>query len=156
MKKQNLKSSVSIKSEAESKFIKNMIHQNALATSDKMRDDEFDLEQAKNKSEIGFSALHADGGLETMLASQMLGINKLQHTCMVMANNLTHSEISQYYLNSSIKLANTFVQQATLLAKLQGGGTQKIVVERVDISHGGQAVIGSINGGSVPFEKAKI
>ena len=51
--------------------------------------------------------------------------------------------------------SNTFIQQANLLAKLQGGIGQKIIVERVDVSHGGQAVIGTVNGG-VPADKAKI
>jgi hypothetical protein len=33
------------------------------------------------------------------------------------------------------------------LAKLQGVGGQKIVVERVDVHQGGQAVVGNIQGG---------
>jgi hypothetical protein len=51
-------------------------------------------------------------------------------------------------MNTAIKLSNTFVQQAALLAKLQGGGAQKIVVERVDVHQGGQAIVGSIQGGA--------
>lgn len=46
--------------------------------------------------------------------------------------------------------------QASLLAKLQGGGIgQKIIVERVDVSHGGQAVVGIVNAGT-HTEKTKI
>lgn len=39
------------------------------------------------------------------------------------------------------------LQQATLLAKLQGGIGQKIIVEHVDVHQGGQAIVGNIQGG---------
>lgn len=74
---------------------------------------------------------------------------------MALVNGLAYSEAVQYYTKTSIKLANIFVQQATLLANPQGGIGQKIIVERVDISHGGQAVIGNVNG-SRTADKAKI
>lgn len=71
----------------------------------------------------------------------------LQQESMTYANGCSVSDhdSKQYFTNTAIKLANTFCTQAQLLAKLQGVGGQKIVVERVDVSHGGQAVIGNIN-----------
>ena len=74
---------------------------------------------------------------------------------MAMANSLSYSEAAQYYTNTAIKLSNCFVSQANLLAKLQGGCGQKIIVERVDVSHGGQAVIGTVSGGA-SSDKEKI
>lgn len=145
MTRKQLQSNKPIKSTVQNEFISSIVRSNAIATSSDYKNDDFDLERAKNKSEMSLTALDVEGGLQAMLASQMLAINKLQHTCMTVANNLTHSESSRYYTNTAIKLANTFVQQAALLAKLQGGGGQKIIVERVDISNGGQAVIGNIN-----------
>jgi hypothetical protein len=130
------------------------IHNNAQACDNVSRDG-FDLEKAKKKSQSHLTALGANEGLQALLASQMLAIHKLQQRSMAIVNGLSYSEASQYYTNTSIKLANTFVQQATLLAKLQGGIGQKIIVERVDISHGGQAVIGNVNGGRIA-DKAKI
>ena len=145
MTKKQLQPNKLTKTAVRKEFISGIVHSNAIATSNDYKNDDFDLDRAKNKSEMSLSALDVEGGLQAMLASQMLAINKLQHTCMTVANNLTHSEASRYYTNTAIKLANTFVQQAALLAKLQGGSGQKIVVERVDISNGGQAVIGNIN-----------
>ena len=84
-----------------------------------------------------------------------LTVHKLQQNSMALSHGLSYGEISKYYTNTAIKLSNTFIQQANLLAKLQGGVGQKIIVERVDVSHGGQAVIGTVNGGS-PADKVKI
>lgn len=56
--------------------------------------------------------------------------------------------------NSAVKLANCFTQQAALLAKLQGVGGQKIVVEHVEVHQCGQAVVGNING-VTPTDKEK-
>ena len=39
------------------------------------------------------------------------------------------------------------MQQANTLAKLQGVGGQKIIIERVDVHQGGQAIVGNIQGG---------
>lgn len=116
---------------------------------------DFDLEKAKKQNENDLIALQCEGGLQAMLAAQMMAIHKLQQTSMALANGLSFGETSKYYTNTAIKLSNTFIQQASLLAKLQGGVGQKIIVERVDVSHGGQAIIGNVNGG-VPADKAKI
>ncbi len=147
MMKKQLQPNKRTKTAVQKEFISGVVHSNALATSNNYKNDDFDLERAKNKSQISLSALDVEGGLQAMLASQMLSINKLQHTCMTIANNLTQTEASRYYINTAIKLTNTFVQQAALLAKLQGGGGQKIIVERVDVHSGGQAIVGNIQGG---------
>ena len=83
----------------------------------------------------------------------MMAIHKLQQTSMALANGLPYGDSSKFYTNTSIKLSNTFIQQATLLAKLQGGIGQKIVVEHVDVHQGGQAIVGNIQGGLGRKEK---
>lgn len=135
-------------------LLEDIVHNNAPACNN-VNKDGFDLEKAKKKSKSNLTALGANEGLQALLASQMLAIHKLQQRSMAMANGLSYSEAAQYYTNTSIKLANTFVQQATLLAKLQGGIGQKIIVERVNISHGGQAIIGNVNDSGIA-DKAKI
>lgn len=112
-------------------------------------------ENAEQISREGLTALATNEGLQAMLASQLILIHHLQQTAMTMVNALTFSETSQYYMNTAIKLSNTFVQQASLLAKLQGAIGQKFVVERVDVHDGGQAVIGAVNSGT-QADKAKI
>lgn len=81
-----------------------------------------------------------------MLATQLLSIHRLQQESMAFANACDSMYSKQYYTNAAIKLSNCFAQQALLLAKLQGVGSQKIIVERVDVHQGGHAIVGSIQG----------
>lgn len=139
---------------AKNRLLENTVQSNAPACNN-MNHKDFDLEKAKKQSENDLIALQCDDGLQALLAAQMLSIHKLQQTSLALAHGLSFEGVGKYYINTAMKLSNVFVQQANLLAKLQGKTGQKIIVERVDISHGSQAVIGTING-SVPTDKAKI
>jgi len=131
--------------ETKDKFIQHIIHENAIATND-IRSEKFDMDKAKQKSSDAMTAMCVNGGLQSMLAAQMYSIHELQQKTMIYANVTDNLELQKYYTNSAIKLANCFVQQANILAKLQGVGGQKIIVERVDVHQGGQAVVGNIQG----------
>jgi hypothetical protein len=110
---------------------------------------------AKLESQASLNALNAGDGLQEMLAAQMLSIHQLQQMANGMAfKHLADNRYGQYFINTTVKLANTFVQQANLLSKLQGDGQQRIVVERVDVHQGGQAVVGNVNAPS-PGDKVK-
>lgn len=111
------------------------------------------MDKAKQKSSDALIALDVNGGLQSMLAAQMLSIHELQQRTMTYANAIDSLELKKYYTNTAVKLANCFVQQANILAKLQGVGGQKIIVERVDVHQGGQAVVGNIQGGMSKKEK---
>lgn|SRR3990167_6302957 len=136
------------------KFLDKITLNNALATNFNILQEDFDIETAKQDSDNALSALGINSSLQAMLASQMLTINQLQHSCATFANNLSHTQASQYYTNTAIKLANTFVQQANLFAKLQGISGQRVVVEKVNISEGGQAIIGTVSS-TVTAERKK-
>lgn len=60
-----------------------------------------------------------------MLAAQMYSIHELQQKTMIYANATDNLELQKYYTNSAIKLANCFVQQANILAKLQCVGGKR-------------------------------
>ncbi|WP_133128961.1 hypothetical protein [Legionella nagasakiensis] len=87
--------------------------------------DNFDFEGAKSLCTEGIAALGAQNGLESMLVAQMLSIHKLQQRSIAYANASDNMELKTYYTNSAIKLANCFVQQANMLAKLRGVGGAK-------------------------------
>jgi hypothetical protein len=91
-------------------------------------------------------ALNSQNSLQEMLIAQMTSIHLLQQKTIALANRTGLTDNKQYLINSSIKLAHCFTQQAALLAKLQGIGSQKITVEHVEVHHGGQAIVGSIQG----------
>lgn len=138
--------------EAKEKFNRHVIDENAIATNN-IRAEKFDMDKAKQKSSDALIALDVNGGLQSMLAAQMLSIHELQQRTMTYANAIDSLELKKYYTNTAVKLANCFVQQANVLAKLQGVGGQKIIVERVDVHQGGQAVVGNIQGGMGKKEK---
>ncbi len=137
------------------KFTQRIVRDCVVACSLDISDRNADLDKAQSACEIGLTALGAKNGLQQMLAAQMLSIHQFQQMAMCMASNEKYSESKKYYTNTAIKLSNAFVQQANLLAKLQGDSGQKFIVERVEISNGGQAVIGTVNGGA-PADKGKI
>lgn len=141
-----------VKAKARENFNQHLIHNAAIASND-IRSDNFDINMAKEESDNALVALNVQSTLQTMLAAQMLSIHGLQQTTMASANACNHFELKKYYTNSAIKLSNCFVQQANVLAKLQGLGGQKIIVERFDVHQGGQAIVGNIQGGMGNKEK---
>jgi hypothetical protein len=131
--------------DAKEKFNRHIIQQNAKAISD-ISSHHFDINKATRTSQNALVALDAKDSLQSMLAAQILSIHELQQRSMVYAHAADDLELKKYFTNATIKLANCFVQQANMLAKLQGVGGQKIIVERVDVHHGGQAIVGNIQG----------
>jgi len=107
----------------------------------------FNPQQIAQNNQMTFEALGVEDGLQMMLATQMIGIHNLLKDTLIKAHAIDSGKEKQYYTNSSIKLANTFTQQAALLNKLQGNNSQKIVVEHVDVHDGGQAIVGAITKG---------
>jgi hypothetical protein len=129
-----------------SHFSERIIRLSALASNRSCADD-FNLTEAENKIQSGLKALSIKGGLQEMLAAQMLSLHQFQQMSLAMANEPAPENVKRYFTNTAIKLANIFVQQANLLNKLQGNGEQKIIVEHVEVHNGGQAVVGNIGGG---------
>ena len=127
------------------KFNRHIIQKNATAISD-ISAHNFDINKTTQISRNALVALDAKDGLQSMLAAQILSIHELQQKSMVYAHAADDLELKKYFTNATIKLANCFVQQANMLAKLQGVGGQKIIVERVDVHQGGQAIVGNIQG----------
>jgi hypothetical protein len=138
--------------EAKEKFIRRIVHKNSIATNH-IRNKDFDVNKSKHESNDALLALGAHEGLQSMLVAQMLSIHDLQQRtamCAIISDGL---ELKQTHINLVVKLTNCFTQQANMLAKLQGIGGQKIIVEHVEVHPGGQAVVGNIQGGMGNKEK---
>src|SRR3990167_10436469 len=123
-------------------FKDHLVHEAALSCNN-IRDKSFDWQLSCE----AMDELNVSNGLQTMLAAQMLSIHQLQQKTMAYAQCAGHIKIEKFYINSSIKLANCFANQANLLAKLQGVAGQKIIVERVDVHPGGQDIVGNVHRG---------
>jgi ABC-2 type transport system permease protein len=86
--------------------------------------------------------------VESMLAAQMAGIHI---ATMTMMRRLTHAELidqqnsAERALN---KLARTFALQMEALKRYRTGGEQRVTVQHVSVSQGGQAIVGNVTQGS--------
>lgn len=144
--KTNPNQSVAATQDAKEKFKNQVIKLNSFTFEDILKED-FNADKCIARAKLNLEVLNTTSGIQEMLGAQLLSIHRLQQTSIMMAIGLKHLDGIQYYTNAAIKLANCFTQQANLLAKLQGGVSQKITIERVDVHHGGQAIVGDINQG---------
>lgn len=124
-------------------FQKSIIRLNAIASLSNISNAE-KIPLAEEESRNGLKALNAEGGLQTMLAAQILSIHDLQQKAIALSKNSQHFQNIQYFTNAAIKLSNCFVNQTNLLARLQGNINQSVTVEKVDVRDGGQAMVGNV------------
>lgn len=83
--------------------------------------------------------------LEAALASQMAGCHVLTMEMLGQARHAENLEYLGVYGGLAVKLVRTFTLQMEALAKLRGGGQQKVEVRHVHVN--GNAVIGDVHGG---------
>jgi hypothetical protein len=76
--------------------------------------------------------------LDTHAATMMMA-RKLN-----LANNIQQRDSSERAYN---KLARTFTSQVETLRKLRNGGNQTVTVQHVNVSEGGQAIVGNVKTG---------
>lgn len=85
--------------------------------------------------------------MEAMLAAQMATVHSQM---MVFARRMNHVEnIPQQDSAERAfnKLARTFTTQMEALNRYRGKGQQKMTVEHVNVHEGGQAIVGTVQGG---------
>lgn len=83
--------------------------------------------------------------LETMLAAQMAAVHVLTMEFarrVANAENLVLMDSVERTLN---KLARTFTAQLEALKRYRTGGEQKVTVQHVSVSDGGQAIVGNVS-----------
>ncbi|MHC4727051.1 MAG: hypothetical protein ACYS17_07430 [Planctomycetota bacterium] len=83
--------------------------------------------------------------IEGMFAIQMIGIHNLIMDCMSRATRAKLIGHINLYINRRTKLSRIFVNQIDILKKYRGKGQQEIVVEHVNVSEGGKAIVGVVN-----------
>lgn len=112
------------------------------------------FEQIKEETADNIASLAPQDNIQILLASQMISIHELQQKMMMYVTNSGDTDITIKYINAASKLSNIFIQQVSLLSKLQGSSEQKMTVEHVHIHNGAQAVVGTIHSSSpTPHEK---
>lgn len=103
------------------------------------------MQSQQNESNDFLQSLDADDTLKTMLATQMAAIHDIQQREFLFAMQKSIlPEKRQQHINAVTKLSNVFIQQISLMQKLQGKGQQKVTVEHVHVHEGGQAIVGNV------------
>jgi uncharacterized protein with beta-barrel porin domain len=82
--------------------------------------------------------------IEAMLAAQMAAVH---NATMTFARRLSHCETIPQQDSAQqafTKLARTFTAQVEALKRYRSKGTQHVIVERVNVEPGGQAIVGNV------------
>ncbi|MFZ2587193.1 MAG: hypothetical protein WAZ18_03610 [Alphaproteobacteria bacterium] len=92
--------------------------------------------------------------LESMLAAQIVATNHVAMRMLARSLDDNTLEVAGYYTNRAHKAQNVLLRQMDLLRQMRQAGisTQRVVVEKVEVQAGGQAVVGAVAGcgGSKP------
>lgn len=86
--------------------------------------------------------------IEAMLAAQMAAVHSASMTFarrLAQAGNVVQQEAAERIFT---KMARTFAAQVAALKDYRSKGEQKVTVQHVHVSEGGQAVIGNVNAAS--------
>ena len=89
--------------------------------------------------------LKPQNAAESMLVAQMITSFEMTQKCIAMSSaaGITF-ERQQIYFKSANQFMRTYVMQTEALNKMRNGGQQKIIVERVTVNEGGQAIVGNV------------
>ena len=104
--------------------------------------------QAVNAGLAALAGIQPRDELEAMLAAQMTAVHNM---AMEMAKRSLLSEQTVEGISENVKratrLMGVFTRQVEALTRYRTGGQQRVVVERVTVSAGGQAMFGNVNQG---------
>lgn len=93
--------------------------------------------------------------IEAMLASQMAAVHMATMTFarrLAHVENIPQQDSAEKAFN---KLARTFATQVETLKRYRTGGEQKVTVQHVNVSEGGQAIVGNVTDGRGVKDKSK-
>jgi hypothetical protein len=88
--------------------------------------------------------------VEAMLALQMAAVHMASMKAAATLSASTTGKVWAQYEGSVNKLSRTFTTQMEALKRHRSKGNQRIVVERVNVSEGGQAIVGNVAGRGEP------
>ena len=101
-------------------------------------------EEAANGALAAVNGFQAQDEVEAMLATQMVATNHIAMDLLRRSGQADYLDQAGIYGNLAVKFLRTFTNQLETLQRYRGKGQQKIVVERVNVSGGGQAIVGAV------------
>ena len=133
-------------SDLQNRLLDQVVHTFNGAVSDGVLDND-KVVSAYNSTMAILSGIQPQDEIEGMLAVQMIGVHNIAMDCIGRATRTERVDFMSTYMNGATKSLRTFAAQMEALKKYRSGGQQKIVVEHVNVSEGGQAIVGVVNQG---------
>ena len=90
------------------------------------------------------NSIHASNSLERMLTHQMAAPHKLPMEVMGQVSYHEGAASQAKRLNAAARCMAVYQQGLLTLQKVRRNGPQRIMVQYVNVSNGGQAVVGNI------------
>ena len=85
--------------------------------------------------------------IEAMLAVQMLAVHNQAVEAMTAVQRVENPEIRKQYTSRAAKMLRIFMMQIEALKKYRGGTQQQMIIKRINVTEGGQAIVGQIETG---------
>lgn len=106
------------------------------------------VEEFANNAMALLNGIQPQDEIEGMLAIQMIAVHNMamQTMRLAMATGQSPQGIESN-LNHATKMLRTFAAQMETLKRYRTGGQQKVTVEHVHVTVGGQAIVGVVNRG---------
>ena len=92
-------------------------------------------------------SIGAQNSLEKMLAHQLAAAHTAALEAIDNATFETNTVEKARLLNVSARMMETFQKGLLTLQRLRTGGNQTIVVQRMNVTEGGQAIVGQVHTG---------
>lgn len=125
---------------------------NGTASADGFNNDK--IAPSANNALAILTGIQPQDELEGMLAVQMIGVHNMAMETLKRAILAGQSfEGKQVNINQATKMLRTFMAQMEALKKYRTGGQQKMIVEHVHVSGGGQAIVGTVTQGGGKNDK---
>ena len=110
--------------------------------------DDTRMEEFANNAMALLNGIQPQDEIEGMLAIQMIAVHNMAMETMRLA--MITGQPPQWVesnLNHATKMLRTFAAQMEALKRYRTGGQQKVTVEHVHVTAGGQAIVGVVNRG---------
>ena len=91
--------------------------------------------------------VQASNSLEKMLSHQLAALHKVGFDYMSRAAMVQDANQSARIMNLAIRAMSVYQDGLLTLKKFRSTGEQKILIERVNVEAGGQAIVGNVNKG---------
>lgn len=95
--------------------------------------------------------------VESLLAAQIVATNHVAMRMLSRSLDSQELEGANHYTNRAHKAQSLLIRQLELYHSIRQGGqtTQKVIVEKVEVNSGGQAIVGAVAGGGANKTKGE-